>query len=39
MFLINFIKICGMPIKEEIETKFIGVTIDDELMTYMVKPY
>ena len=28
---LNFIKICGMPLKEEIETKFIGVTIDNEL--------
>ena len=28
---LNFIKICGMPLKEEIETKFLGVTIDNEL--------
>ena len=29
---LNFIKICGMPLKEEIETKFLGVTIDNELI-------
>ena len=28
---LNFIKICGMPLKEEIETKFLGFTIDNEL--------
>ena len=28
---LNFIKIFGMPLKEEIETKFLGVTIDNEL--------
>ena len=28
---LNFIQICGMPPKEEIETKFLGVTIDNEL--------
>ena len=26
-----FINLCGMPLKEETETKFLGVTIDNEL--------